>query len=66
MTPEEWAKKKGTAAHELAGARQHNGWVQGEQLTEQQYDDGLAAFLGSPLSVATHIGTHAERKGVRA
>lgn len=49
QSPEEWAAKKGTPPHVLAGARHHHRWIVGEQLTEEQFDAAIRSFLEEPI-----------------
>lgn len=43
-TPDAWAAALGTDRHLLAGAKVHNHWVQGDKLTQADFEAGMAAF----------------------
>lgn len=47
-SPDEWGQQKKVKTWEIAGAKVHNHWVEGDLLTEEQFDTGLLAFLGTP------------------
>lgn len=45
-----WAADKGVQKFVLVGAMRHNKWAEvGEELTEEEFDAGLRAFLEEPL-----------------
>lgn len=48
-SPDEWAKLKAACPLLLAGAKYHNRWVQGDQITEQAFDAGYSAFASLPV-----------------
>lgn len=48
-TVENWAGAKGTPDWLFAAARAHEGWGQGAQLTETQYDEVVKAVAALPI-----------------
>ncbi len=41
---EDWATAKATPSHVIAGAKTLNGWGQGHELTEADFDAGIKAW----------------------
>lgn len=52
-TVEDHARHLGTPPHELAGARHHHNWLLGQEVTEEEFRAGLAAFLGQPYGAGS-------------